>query len=237
MHESRSAALSGVRSAALSRAWSAALRRARSAALIGLAVAASAGCSGGDDDGKNGEAAELRPRPPGAHSWTGEPCDLLAGAAPAEGFTLGSTTDSASPDTREDIGENGTRPRYRQTGCLADLKAPDGTLWKLSTTASVYEEPEAARHAYRVKEDLDRSHGRGPEKVHDAAYALPADDGGRPGRTLLLWNGDLVLTASAYAPHGSTEREVRKDLERIVGNAARRTEDGLRDHDAPSPAP
>ncbi|MZG06157.1 hypothetical protein GTW62_28435, partial [Streptomyces sp. SID5614] len=98
-------------------------------------------------------------------------------------------------------------------------------------------DPEPARHAYRVKEDLDRAHGRGPEKVHDTAYALPADDGGRPGRTLLLWNGDLVLTVSAYAPHGSTEREVRKDLEQILGTTARRVEDGLRDHDAPSPAP
>ncbi|MFD5349177.1 hypothetical protein ACFWJY_36870, partial [Streptomyces anulatus] len=79
--------------------------------------------------------------------------------------------------------------------------------------------------------------GPGPEKVHDAAYAIPADDQGRPGRTLLLWNGDLVLTVSAYAPHGSMEHDVQKDLERIVGNAARLTEDGLRDHDASSAAP
>ncbi|MFD7128894.1 MULTISPECIES: hypothetical protein [Streptomyces] len=217
----------------------AALRRARSAALIGLAVAVSAGCSGGDGDagGRNGAAAEQTARPPGTHSWTSRPCALLAGAAPAEGFTLGSTTDSAPSDAREDIGENGARPLYRQTGCLADLKAPDGTFWKLSTTASVYEDTEPARHAYRVKEDLDRAHGRGPEKVHDAAYAIPADDQGRPGRTLLLWNGDLVLTVSAYAPHGSTEHDVRKELERIVGDAARRTEDGLRDDDASSSAP
>ncbi|MFD4219527.1 hypothetical protein [Streptomyces griseus] len=219
---------------------SAALRRARSAALIGLAVAASAGCSGGGDGasgGKNGTGAELTARPPGAHSWTGRPCALLSGATPADGFTLGSSTDSASPDSREDIGENGTRPLYRRTGCLTDLKAPDGTLWKLSTTARVYENTRPARHAYRVKKDLDRAHGRGPEKIHDTAYALPEDDQGRPGRTLLLWNGDLVLTVSAYAPHGSTEHDVQKDLERIVGNAARRTEDGLRDHDASSPAP
>ncbi|MFG3410249.1 hypothetical protein [Streptomyces sp. NPDC048142] len=216
---------------------SAALRRARSAAAIGLAVAASAGCSGGGDDGKGGQAAERAARPPGAHSWTSSPCDLLTGAAPAEGFTLGSTTDSASPDAREDIGENGARPLYRRTGCLADLKAPDGAFWKLSTTASVYEDTQPARHAYRVKQDLDRAHGRGPEKVHDAAYAIPADDQGRPGRTLLLWNGDLVVTVSAYAPHGSTEHDVQKDLGRIVENAARRTEDGLRDRDGSSPAP
>ncbi|WP_103532927.1 hypothetical protein [Streptomyces sp. SM11] len=216
---------------------SAALRRARSATLIGLAVAASAGCSGGGDgDGRTGEAAERTARPPGTHSWTSRPCEPLAGAEPAEGFTLGSTTGPASPDAREDIGENGARPLYRRTGCLADLKAPDGTLWKLSTTASVYEDTEPARHAYRVKEDLDRAHGRGPEKVHDAAYAIPADEQGRPGRTLLLWNGDLVLTVSAYAPHGSTEHDVRKALDRIVVNAARRSEDGLRDHDAYSPA-
>ncbi|MFD4747210.1 hypothetical protein ACFWOS_17370 [Streptomyces rubiginosohelvolus] len=215
---------------------SAALRRARSAALIGLAVVVSAGCSGGDGGGTKGDAAELRVRPPGVHSWTAEPCDLLMGAPPAEGFTLGSTTDSASPEAREDIGESGGRPLYRRTGCLADLKGPDGAFWKLSATASVYEDSEPARHAYRVKEDLDRAHGRGPQRVHDTAYALPADDRGRPGRTLLLWNGDLVLTVSAYAPHGSTEREVRKDLEQIVGNAARRIEGGLRDHDAPSPA-
>lgn len=236
MHGSRSAGLRPARSAALYRARSAALRRARSVALIGLALAAPAGCSG-SDDGRGGEAAEQTARPPGTHSWTGRPCGLLAGAAPAEGFSLGSTSDSASPDAREDIGENGARPLYRQTGCLADLKASDGEFWKFSTTASVYEEPEAARHAYRVKEDLDRAHGRGPQKVHDAAYAIPADDQGRPGRTLLLWNGDLVLTVSAYAPHGSSEHEVRKDLEQIVGNAARRTEDGLRDHTASSPAP
>ncbi|MEU2408084.1 hypothetical protein ABZ943_18720 [Streptomyces rubiginosohelvolus] len=215
----------------------AALRRARSAALIGLAVVVSAGCSGGDDSGTEGDAAELPARPPGVHSWTGRPCDLLTDAPPAAGFSLGSTTDSASPEAREDIGENGARPLYRRTGCLADLKGPDGAFWKLSATASVYEDPEPARHAYRVKQDLDRAHGRGPEKVHDTAYALPADDRGRPGRTLLLWNGDLVLTVSAYAPHGSTEREVRKDLEQILGNTARRVEDGLRDHDAPSPAP
>ncbi|MFD5941735.1 hypothetical protein [Streptomyces griseus] len=214
---------------------SSALGRARSAALIGLAVAVSAGCSGGGD-GENREAAEQTARPPGAHSWTSRPCDLLAGEAPAEGFTLGSTTDSASPDSQEDIGENGARPLYRQTGCLADLKAPDGTFWKLSTRASVYEETEAARRAYRVKQNLDRAHGRGPEKVHDAAYVLSADDQGRPGRTLLLWNGDLVLTVSAYAAHGSTEHAVREDLDRIVDNAARRTEDGLRDHGTSSPA-
>ncbi|MFD7382668.1 hypothetical protein [Streptomyces anulatus] len=215
---------------------SAALRRARSAALFGLAMAVSAGCSGGDG-GANGEAAEQTTRPPGTHSWTSRPCALLTDAAPAEGFTLGSTTDSAPSDAREDIGENGARPRYRQTGCLAYLKAPDGTFWKLSTTASVYEETGPARHAYRVKEDLDRAHGRGPEKVHDAAYAIPAEDQGRPGRTLLLWNGDLVLKVSAYAPHGSTEHDVREELDRIVGDAARRTEDGLRDHDAASVAP
>ncbi|MFE8910710.1 hypothetical protein [Streptomyces globisporus] len=215
----------------------AALRRARAAALIGLAVAASAGCSGGGDDGTEREAAELRARPPGVHSWTARPCDLLTGAPPAEGFSLGSTTDSASPDALEDVGEDGARPLYRRTGCLADLKGPDGAFWELSATASVYEDAEPARHAYRVKEDLDRAHGRGPEKVHEDAYALPADDRGRPGRTLLLRNGDLVLTVSAYAPHGSTEHEVRKDLEQILGNAARRIEDGLRDHDAPSPAP
>lgn len=214
---------------------SAALRRARSAALIGLAVAASAGCTGGGDE--KGEAGEQTARPPGAHSWTSRPCELLADAEPAEGFSLGSTTDSASPDTRADIGESGARPLYRRTGCLADLKAPDGAFWKLSTTASVYEDTEPARHAYLLKEDLDRAHGRGPEKVHDAAYAIPADDQGRPGRTLLLWNGDLVLTVSAYAPHGSTEPDVQKDLERITGNAARRTEDGLRDHDASPSAP
>ncbi|MFG3393775.1 hypothetical protein [Streptomyces parvus] len=213
---------------------SAALRRARSAALIGLAVAASAGCSGGDDDGTKGEAAQLSARPPGAHSWTGRPCDLLTDAPPAEGFTLGSTTDSAFPDAREDVGENGARSLYRRTGCLADLKGPDGAFWKLHATASVYEDSEPARHAYRVKEDLDRAHGRGPEKVHGTAYALPADDGGRPGRTLLLWNGDLVLTVSAYAPHGSTEGEVRKNLERIIGNAAHRMENGLRDQSAAS---
>ncbi|MFI1227479.1 MULTISPECIES: hypothetical protein [unclassified Streptomyces] len=198
-------------------------------------MAASAGCSGDGGDGRNGEAAEPGARPPGVHSWTSTPCDLLTGAPPAEGFTLGSATDSAPSDAQEDIGENGARPLYRQTGCLADLKAPDGTFWKLSTTASVYEETEAARRAYRVKEDLDRAHGRGPEKVHDSAYAIPADEQGRPGRTLLLRNGDLVLTVSAYAPHGSTEHDVQKDLDRLVENAARRTEDGLRDDDA-SPA-
>ncbi|MGW4036185.1 hypothetical protein ACWEIM_07830 [Streptomyces sp. NPDC004778] len=212
---------------------SAALRRARSAALVGLGVVVSAGCSGGDGGGTKGEAAELPARPPGAHSWTGRPCDLLMGSPPAEGFSLGGTTDSASPETREDVGESGGRALYRRTGCLADLKGPDGAFWELSATASVYEDSEPARHAYRVKEDLDRAHGRRPQKVHDTAYALPADDRGRPGRTLLLWNGDLLLTVSAYAPHGSTEREVRKDLERILGNAARRIEGGLREHDAP----
>ncbi|MDJ1640575.1 hypothetical protein [Streptomyces pakalii] len=158
------------------------------------------------------------------------------GAPPAEGFTLGSTADSASPETREDIGESGGRPLYRRTGCLADLKGSDGAFWKLSATASVYEDSEPARRAYRIKEDLDRAHGRRPQKVHDTAYALPADDRGRPGRTLLLGNGDLLLTVSAYVPHGSTEREVRKDLEQILGNAARLIEGGLCDHDTPSPA-
>ncbi|MFD5348696.1 hypothetical protein ACFWJY_34395, partial [Streptomyces anulatus] len=67
---------------------SAALGRARSAALIGLAVVVSAGCSGGDG-GKNGKTAEQTARPPGAHSWTSRPCDLLTRAAPAEGVTHG----------------------------------------------------------------------------------------------------------------------------------------------------
>ncbi|MFF5771895.1 hypothetical protein ACFY8V_20045 [Streptomyces californicus] len=212
----------------------AALRRARSAALVGLAVAVSAACSGGDGGG-NGEDADRAARPPGSHSWTGRPCALLRGASPADGFALGTATDSASPGSREDIGEDGARARYRRTGCLADLRGPDGSSWKLTTTASVYEGARAARQAYRAREDLDRAHGRGPEKVHADAYAIPADDRGRPGRTLLLRNGDLVLTVSAYAPYGSTARDVRRGLEQIVEGAAHRTERGLRASGSPAP--
>lgn len=215
------------------------LRRARVAALIALAALASAGCSGdGQDDGNGrGAAGDRAARPPGAHRWTSSPCDALANWTPAEGFTLGSTTDSADPDAREDVGANGARPRFRTTGCLADLTARDGTYWKLSSTASLYEDAAPARHAYRVKLDLDRAHGRGPRKMHAAAYWLPTDDQGRPGRTLLLWNGDLLLSVSAYAAHGSAESDVHKDLGRIVENAARRMEDGLRDAEAASAAP
>ena len=71
--------------------------------------------------------------------------------------------------------------------------------------------------------------------MHDAAYAKPADDQGRPGRTLLLWNGDLLLSVTAYAPYGSKEDEVRDGLGTIVESTARLMEDGLRDRDAPSP--
>jgi len=210
------------------------LGRARVAALIASAAVAVSGCSGGGQEGA-GAPGKPAARAPGVHSWTGSPCDLLAGAPLARGFTVGSTTDSADPDAREDIGENGARPRYRQTGCLADLTGPDGALWKLSTTAAVYEDVGPARHAYRVKEDLDRAHGRGTQRVHDAAYAKPADDQGRPGRTLLLWNGDLLLSVTAYGPYGSKEHEVRDGLGAIVENTARRMEDELRDGDAPSP--
>ncbi|MFE9458393.1 hypothetical protein [Streptomyces californicus] len=213
----------------------AALRRARSAALVGLAVAVSAGCSGGGDDGRNGEDADRAARPPGAHSWTGRPCALLRGTSPADGFALGSTADSASPGAREDIGEDGARARHRRTGCLADLKGPDGASWKLTTTASLYEGVRAARQAYRARENLDRVHGRGPEKVHADAYAISTGERGRPGRTLLLWNGDLVLTVSAYAPFGSTAGDVREGLERIVDSAAHRTERGLRASGSPAP--
>ncbi|KOU08659.1 hypothetical protein ADK88_06155 [Streptomyces sp. NRRL F-2295] len=212
----------------------AALRRARSAALVGLAVAVSAACSGAGDGG-NGEDADRAARPPGSHSWTGRPCALLRGASPADGFALGTATDSASPGAREDIGEDGARARYRRTGCLAALRGPDGSSWKLTTTASVYEGARAARQAYRARENLDQAHGRGPEKVHADAYAIPADDRGRPGRTLLLRNGDLVLTVSAYAPYGSTARDVRRGLEQIVEGAAHRTERGLRASGSPAP--
>ncbi len=99
----------------------------------------------------------------------------------------------------------------------------------------MYEGARAARQAYRAREDLDRAHGRGPEKVHAEAYAIPADDRGRPGRTLLLRNGDLVLTVSAYAPYGSTARDVRGGLEQIVEGAAHRTERGLRASGSPAP--
>ncbi|MYX18096.1 hypothetical protein GTY67_32630 [Streptomyces sp. SID8374] len=210
------------------------LRRARVAALIASAALAVSGCSGGGQDGAEGQGKSAACAP-GVHSWTSRPCELLAGAPPAEGFTVGSTTDSADPDTREDIGEKGTRHRYRQAGCLAGLTGADGASWKLSATAAVYEDAGPARRAYRIKEDLDRAHGRGPERVHDAAYGKPADDQGRPGRTLLLWNGDLLLSVTAYGPYGSKEHDVREDLGRIVENTARLVEDGLRDGDAPSP--
>ncbi|MEV7164022.1 hypothetical protein AB0N60_18175 [Streptomyces microflavus] len=224
------------RDAELRRAGVASLRKARVAALIASAAVAVSGCSGGGQDGAGG-GDKLVARPPGVHTWTSSPCALLAGAAPAKGFVLGTTTDSADPDAREDIGENGARPRFRQTSCLADVTGPDGEFWKLSTTAAVYEEAEPARRAYLVKENLDRAHGRGPERVHEAAYGKPDDDQGRPGRTLLLWNGDLLLSVTAYGPYGSKEHEVRDDLRRIVQNTARLMEDGLRDHDAPSPVP
>ncbi|MFF2536044.1 hypothetical protein [Streptomyces cyaneofuscatus] len=210
------------------------LGRARVAALIASAAVAVSGCSGSGQEGAGGPG-KLAARAPGVHSWTGSPCALLADTPLARGFTVGSTTDSADPDAREDIGENGARPRYRQTGCLADLTGPDGALWRLSTTAALYEDVGPAHHAYRVKEDLDRAHGRGPQRVHDAAYAKPADDQGRPGRTLLLWNGDLLLSVTAYAPYGSKEHDVRDDIGSIVENTARLMEDGLRDRDAPSP--
>ncbi|MGA6173739.1 hypothetical protein ACPEIF_26230 [Streptomyces sp. NPDC012600] len=214
-----------------------ALRRARMAALIAVAVAvAVAGCSGGGEDGP-GTGEKLTARAPGVHRWTGSPCGLLADTPLAKGFTLGSTTDSADPEPREDIGEKGARPRYRQTGCLADLTGPDGKFWKLGTTAAVYEDAEPARRAYRVKQNLDRVHGRVPEPVHESAYGRPADDRGRPGRTLLLRNGDLLLSVTAYGPYGSEEHEVRDDLGTIVGNTARLMEDGLRERDTPSPAP
>ncbi|WP_324800912.1 hypothetical protein SJX93_33875 [Streptomyces cyaneofuscatus] len=210
------------------------LGRARVAALIASAAVAVSGCSGGGQEGAGGPGKPAA-RAPGVHSWTGSPCALLADTPLARGFTVGSTTDSADPDAREDIGENGARPRYRQTGCLADLTGPDGALWRLSTTAAVYENVGPAHHAYRVKEGLDRAHGRGPQRVHDAAYAKPADDQGRPGRTLLLWNGDLLLSVTAYAPYGSKEHDVRDDIGSIVENTARLMEDGLRVRDAPSP--
>ncbi|MEU0359868.1 hypothetical protein [Streptomyces cyaneofuscatus] len=210
------------------------LGRARVAALIASVAVAVSGCSGGGQEGAGGPGKPAA-RAPGVHSWTGSPCALLAGTPLTRGFTVGSTTDSADPDAREDIGESGARPRYRQTGCLADLTGADGALWRLSATAAVYEDVGSAHHAYRVKEDLDRAHGRGAQRVHDAAYAKPADDQGRPGRTFLLWNGDLLLSVTAHAPYGSKEDEVRDDLGSIVENTARLMEDGLRDRDAPSP--
>lgn len=74
--------------------------------------------------------------------------------------------------------------------------------------------------------------------MHAAACAPPSEERGRPGRTLILRNGDLLLSVSAYAPHGSEERhvDVQEGLARIVENTARRMEDGLRDQDAPTTA-
>ncbi len=101
----------------------------------------------------------------------------------------------------------------------------------------MYEESAPAHRAYRVKHDLDRVHGRGPERVHKTAYAKPVDDQGRPGRALLLWNGDLLLTVTAYGPYGSKAHDVREGLQDLVENTARLVEDALRDRDAPSPVP
>lgn len=218
------------------------LRGARVAALIASAVTAVtvavSGCSGGQDGGgAAGSSGKLAARAPGVHSWTGTPCTPLTGEPLAKGFTVGSTTDSADPDVREDIGEGDARPRYRQTGCLADLTGPEGASWKLYTTADVYEESAPADRAYRLKHDLDRVHGRGPEQVHETAYAKPVDDQGRPGRALLLWNGDLLLTVTAYGPYGSKAHDVREGLQDLVENTARLVEDALRDRDAPSPVP
>lgn len=223
----------GSRGAELGRVRAAALLAAVAVAVV--AASTVSGCSGSGRAGA-GASGTSAARSPGVHSWTGRPCALLTGAPLAEGFAVGSTTDSADPDARADIGENGSRPRYRQTGCLAGLTGPDGASWTLSATATVYEDTEPAHHAYRVKEDLDRAHGRGPERVHDAAYATPTDDQGRPGRTLVLRNGDLLLSVTAYGPYGSKEHDVRDDLAGIVESTARLMEDGLRDRDAPSPS-
>ncbi|WP_411080089.1 hypothetical protein [Streptomyces sp. cmx-18-6] len=210
------------------------LRRVRLAALITSAAMAVSGCFGGKDD--DGGAEKSTGRAPGVHGWTSSPCDLLAGASLADGFTIGSTADRADPEPREDVGEKGVRPRYRQTRCLVDLRDGDGAYWKLSTSAAVYESAEQARRAYRVSRNLDQVHGREPRRVHETAYWIPVDGRGRPGRTLQLWNGDLRLAVSAYGPYRSSEHEVREDLGRIVENAARLMEDGLRSHDASSPS-
>ncbi|MYT92226.1 hypothetical protein GTY40_14435 [Streptomyces sp. SID8359] len=225
------------------RSRDAALRRARVAALIASAVTTAAvavsGCSGGGPDGGGaaGSSGNFVARAPGVHRWTGTPCAPLTGEPLAKGFDIGSATDSADPGVREDIGEGGDRPRYRQTGCLAGLTGPDGAPWRLYTSAAVYEESAPAHRAYRTRHDLDRAHGRGPERVHRTAYAKPVHDQGHPGRALLLWNGDLLLTVTAYGPYGSKARDVREGLQGLVENTARLMEDALRDGDARSPVP
>ncbi|MFC9247713.1 hypothetical protein ACFT7S_28005 [Streptomyces sp. NPDC057136] len=202
---------------------------------VALLVAGAVGCSGaGDEDGKDKGKAEGRVH--GVHQWTSEPCDLLKRKPLAEGFEVGSTTDSAESDAKEDVGENGARPRYQDAGCLTAVTDPDGRHWKLSTTAWVYEEVEPALHAFRVKEDLDRVRNHKQSQLDDSTYWIAAEDGGLPGRTLLMRDGNLLLTVSAYGPYGSKEHEVQETLGQIVEKAAELMEDGLRTHDASAPS-
>ncbi|GAA3019926.1 hypothetical protein [Streptomyces fulvorobeus] len=201
---------------------------------VALLVAGAVGCSGAAD-GESGNRKEIRGH--SEHRWTSEPCELLEREPLVEGYEVGSTTNSADPDAQEDIGENGARPLYQVTGCRTAVFDPDREPWKLDTTARVYEDLEPALRAFRIRKDLDRVRGHKQSELDDSAYWFPVEEGGLPGRTLLMRDGNLLLTVSAYGPYGSRKDEVQETLGQIVENAAKLTEAGLRTHDASAPPP
>ncbi|MEU7565199.1 hypothetical protein [Streptomyces fradiae] len=219
------------------------MRRAGQAAVgLGLLLSlAAAGCSGADGGGGVGGGDKGRSAAPSTrmHVLTRTPCALLEAKPLVDGMTFRAGTDSLRTEPREDSSQDGTPETYRQVSCheTNGRAAQGGDLWLLSTSADVYERVGPACHRKRVKEDLDRAQHLGPVALGDSAYWRSIEENGRPGRELVLCDGNLLLEVTAFAPYGSERGSVDGTLGKVVEAAARLMEEGLRDPSAPSSTP
>ncbi|WP_432075399.1 hypothetical protein [Streptomyces wuyuanensis] len=195
------------------------------------------GCSSGEDAGEGkgpGAASSTR-----MHVLSRTPCALLEERPLAEGMVFRAGTDSVRMEPREDAHQDDGPVAYRRTSCYKTNGTPaqGGDLWLLNADAHLYEEVGPACHKKRIRENLASAQKLGPVAVDDATYWRNVEEEGRPGRELVMCDGNLLLQITALAPHGSERGSVDGTLGKVVEVAARLMEEGLRDPAAPSSSP
>lgn len=214
------------------------MRRAgQSVMALGLMSSLVVGCSGGDGDGE-GKGRDAAPSTR-MHVMSHTPCALLEDKPLAEGMVFRAGTDSVQAEPREDALQDDGPVTYRRTSCYKTNGTParGGDLWLLSANAHLYEEVGPACHKKRIKENLAGAQKLDPVAVDDATYWRNVEEEGRPGRELVMCDGNLLLEITALAPHGSERGSVDGTLGKVVEAAARLMEEGLRDPTAPSSSP
>jgi hypothetical protein len=167
------------------------------------------------------------------------PCALLEGKPLVDGMVFRAGTDSVRTEPREDASQDGGPVTYRQVSCHETIgtSARGGGLWLLSARADLYERVGPACHRKRVKENLASAEKLDPVAVDGATYWRNVEEKGRPGRELVMCDGNLLLEVTALAPHGSGRGSVDGTLGKVVEAAARLMEEGLRDPAAPAASP